>query len=221
MPPPSGTTRHGDGLGDYVRGLMARNAMIVLGPTLREPVDCVLCWTPGGKPTGGTGHALRLADEAGIPILNLAHAPVREALAQWAATPPFEQDVRDVEWMGMPQQAQVVSMRGGAVLPDNAVRIDRQTRWGNPFQVGDEADGRDEAIRRHKDWLWDSMLSGKIKRANLLVLHDRPLACWCAPKPCHGDTLAKAAAWAAQVEHAPERSLAPAQVEAEDSGPTP
>ena len=31
------------------------------------------------------------------------------------------------------------------------------------------------------------------------ALHGKPLACWCAPLPCHGQVLARAAAWAASV----------------------
>jgi len=54
----------------YVRRLMGRNAMILLGEDLKTPVDFVLCWTPDGKITGGTGHTLRMAMFHGIPIYN-------------------------------------------------------------------------------------------------------------------------------------------------------
>lgn len=50
--------------------LHARNSPIVLGGDLNEPVDFVLCWTPGGLTKGGTGQALRIADTAKIPIFN-------------------------------------------------------------------------------------------------------------------------------------------------------
>ena len=36
-------------------------------------------------------------------------------------------------------------------------------------------------------------------RAALAALYGKPLACWCAPLPCHGQVLARAAAWAASV----------------------
>lgn len=62
-----------------VRALHARNAAVVLGPGLAHPVDAVVCWTPGGKRVGGTGMALRIAGEAGIPVLNLAVDPPRDA----------------------------------------------------------------------------------------------------------------------------------------------
>ena len=55
-----------------VRALHARNAAIVLGPRLNRPVHGVICWTPGGQTVGGTGMAMRMADRAGVLVLNLA-----------------------------------------------------------------------------------------------------------------------------------------------------
>ena len=54
-----------------VRKLHARNAAVILGPGLDRPVDAVVAWTPEGTVTGGTGMALRIAAERGIPALNL------------------------------------------------------------------------------------------------------------------------------------------------------
>ena len=54
-----------------VRKLYARNAAVLLGPGLDRPVDAVACWSEGGAVTGGTGMALRIAAEHGIPVLNL------------------------------------------------------------------------------------------------------------------------------------------------------
>ena len=55
-----------------VRALHARNAAIVLGPGLDNPVDAIVAWSPGGRMVGGTGIALRMAGTADIPVLNLA-----------------------------------------------------------------------------------------------------------------------------------------------------
>lgn len=55
-----------------VRKLHARNAAILLGAGLDRPVDAAVAWTPGGAISGGTGLALRIAGERGIPVLNLA-----------------------------------------------------------------------------------------------------------------------------------------------------
>ena len=59
-----------------VRKLHARNAAI-LGVGLGRPVDAVVAWTTGGTVTGGTGMAIRIATEAGIPVLNLGSMPPR------------------------------------------------------------------------------------------------------------------------------------------------
>jgi hypothetical protein len=55
----------------YARKLHARNGMILLGSRLNSPVDFVVCWTPDGKASGGTGQALRIAKALDIQIINL------------------------------------------------------------------------------------------------------------------------------------------------------
>lgn len=62
-----------DKLSDYVKRLMGRNSAILLGENLDDPVDFVVCWTPGGRVTGGTGHGLRIAETYRIPVYNLYH----------------------------------------------------------------------------------------------------------------------------------------------------
>ena len=54
------------------RKLHARNAAIILGPTLDDPVDAVVCWTPGGEKKGGTATGIHMAEALGKPVLNLA-----------------------------------------------------------------------------------------------------------------------------------------------------
>lgn len=53
------------------QALHARNAYILLGEKLDSPSDLVICWTPGGKITGGTGQALRMAQAYNVPVINL------------------------------------------------------------------------------------------------------------------------------------------------------
>ena len=77
----------------------------------------------------------------------------------------------------------------------SCVRIDRTTRWGNPFVIGRDGT-RSEVIAKYRVWLWRQIESGKIKIDDLAPLHGQTLACWCAPRACHGDVLADAAAWA-------------------------
>lgn len=51
--------------------LMARNCHQVLGPMLNDPVDFIICWTKDGKASGGTGQALRIAEDLKIRVYNL------------------------------------------------------------------------------------------------------------------------------------------------------
>jgi hypothetical protein len=60
--------------------LHARNMHIVLGWSLMDPVDFVVCWTPGAKISGGTGQALRVADDLHIPVFNLANDEDRDII---------------------------------------------------------------------------------------------------------------------------------------------
>ena len=73
-----------------VRKLHARNVAIVGGVPASEPVRAVICWTPGGRVTGGTGLTIRLARTAGIPVFNLATVHPRDvciAMNRLAAEP--------------------------------------------------------------------------------------------------------------------------------------
>ncbi|KKK66924.1 hypothetical protein LCGC14_2959220 [marine sediment metagenome] len=56
----------------YVRGLIARNMMQILGENGDSPVNVVLCWTPAKiKDGGGTGYAIRCALSRSISVYNL------------------------------------------------------------------------------------------------------------------------------------------------------
>ena len=79
--------------------------------------------------------------------------------------------------------------------PD-VVRIDRATRWGNPFVIGRDG-SRAEVIEKYRANLWRDIRAGRIGLGELAALDGKRLACWCAPEPCHGDVLAAAARWAA------------------------
>lgn len=51
--------------------LMARNVCQVAGMDLNTPSLFVLCWTPNGSGSGGTGQALRIAKALKIPVFDL------------------------------------------------------------------------------------------------------------------------------------------------------
>ena len=83
----------------------------------------------------------------------------------------------------------------GANEHADVVRIDRRTRWGNPFVIGRHGT-REEVIERYRNWQWSKVESGAIPLAELAALNGKTLLCHCHPLPCHGDVLAKAASWA-------------------------
>ena len=76
------------------------------------------------------------------------------------------------------------------------VRIDRRTRWGNPFVIGRAGD-RARVIELYRRDLWRRIRAGEIGLDDLAALESKTLLCHCHPLPCHGDVLARAAAWAA------------------------
>ena len=80
----------------------------------------------------------------------------------------------------------------------NTVRIDRRTKWGNPYAIGVNGRTREQVIAMYRSWLWDQlhMSDGLITLEDLQELAGKDLACWCAPHACHGHVLEKAVAWA-------------------------
>lgn len=75
------------------------------------------------------------------------------------------------------------------------VYIGRPSKWGNPFPITPSC-SREESISKYKKFLWGQIQAGEVSLEELAALHNKTLACWCAPKPCHGDVLTKAADWA-------------------------
>jgi hypothetical protein len=68
--------------------------------------------------------------------------------------------------------------------PKDAVYVGRGSKWGNPFRIGQHGD-REAVIAMHRAWLCDQ----PHLMAALPELRGKDLACFCAPQPCHGDTL--------------------------------
>ena len=67
-----------DALSHPMQRIMTRNALQVLGPNLCQPANFILCWTPEGKVTGGTGQAMRIAKGYNIPIFNFGNMSLKE-----------------------------------------------------------------------------------------------------------------------------------------------
>ena len=68
---------------DYAKRLHARNTPIILGADLMHPVQFVLCWTPGGKVTGGTGQALRITEAYRVPVFNMYYGNAIDELERY------------------------------------------------------------------------------------------------------------------------------------------
>jgi hypothetical protein len=68
------------------------------------------------------------------------------------------------------------------------VYIGRPSKWGNPFQIGRDGT-REEVIAKYRAWI----VQQPALMAALPELEGKVLACWCAPKACHGDVLAELA----------------------------
>ena len=72
---PEDRPKNFDSWNPYVKSLLARNMMQILGKDGKTPVDFVVCWTPLGNyntsEVGGTGYAIRCALDQGIPVFNL------------------------------------------------------------------------------------------------------------------------------------------------------
>ena len=81
--------------------------------------------------------------------------------------------------------------RGG--LPPGAVYVGRASpayglpasKWANRFMIGRDG-AKEEVIKAYERWLRDERPD---LMAALHELRGKDLACWCAPKPCHGDIL--------------------------------
>ena len=90
---------------------------------------------------------------------------------------------------------EVVNLRGKPWLTDESdvVRVDRQTKWGNPYRIGRHG-SRDGVLVRYARWLREQIDNDHITVADIRrELRGKRLACWCTPKPCHAQILAEVA----------------------------
>ena len=77
----------------------------------------------------------------------------------------------------------------GVKLDDpNIVYIGRPSSFGNPFPMGG-VNERFEVIEMYRDWFNDRVIYDSVFRKKVLALRGKDLACWCAPKPCHGEVI--------------------------------
>lgn len=130
-------------LSPFAKNLMARNAMQMLGPRMDRPADLVVAYTPGGQVTGGTGQALRMAGNLGIPVRNLGDPAVLASVRRYLATAPQPSGgtFEIVASRGPQANYDVLGMRArGKTMA--TVQSPGEPGWlGNPY-VANDAGGR-------------------------------------------------------------------------------
>lgn len=71
------------------------------------------------------------------------------------------------------------------------VLIDRRTKWGNPFKVGEHGT-REAVLYDYRNWI-NAPEQAALRDAAKRELRGKVLGCWCAPRACHGDILSEIA----------------------------
>lgn len=61
-----------------VRQLMTRNVFQMFGRDFKNPSKFVICWTPNGSCSGGTGQAIRIAKGNNIPVFDLGRPDIEK-----------------------------------------------------------------------------------------------------------------------------------------------
>lgn len=106
----------------------------------------------------------------------------------------------------MPERIQLRRTRGWR-MPEGSIKVDRTTKWGNPFKPTDicvspskvhrqgEPIGVAGAVGAFRTLMRTNLRKEPEKtRALLDQLRGKNLACWCrVGDPCHGDVLLKMA----------------------------
>lgn len=104
----------------------------------------------------------------------------------------------------MPERVQLRRAKGWR-MPPNTVKVDRTTKWGNPFIVG--ADGMQAECVLYFELLLGGAIHMSSKagyealgaylgmaQRDHAELRGKNLACWCKPgSPCHADVLLRLA----------------------------
>lgn len=76
-----------------------------------------------------------------------------------------------------------VHNKSARTAPPDAVYIGRGSPYGNPFVSGKHGT-RSECIDKFEKYI--------LPKLDIEPLRDKDLVCFCAPLPCHGDSILKA-----------------------------
>ncbi len=79
----------------------------------------------------------------------------------------------------------------------------KESILANRFIVGKDGT-REEVIEKFRQWLWHAINHDDVIAQFLWEIpEDATLGCWCSPRACHCEVIAKAATW----YHSPTASL--------------
>ncbi len=89
-------------------------------------------------------------------------------------------------------------MRDAIILKENEVveKVDRSSVLGNPFHLKNEKE-RDKVCKAYEDYFYTQYANSLLFRNEVKRLLKKAetnyivLACWCAPKRCHAETIKK------------------------------
>jgi len=130
------------------------------------------------KAAGKTATGKATTGRATVGKPTSAKAPAGKTAAVKAATPQRVQLSRSAGWK----------------MPANTLKVDRTTRWGNPFTIADCGSAA-VAVAQHGRWMRGEIVApGGVEPPSRELLRSalggHHLACWCAPNgPCHADLL--------------------------------
>jgi len=90
---------------------------------------------------------------------------------------------------GQPLRIQLSRTKGWR-MPSNTVKVDRATKWGNPYPV----EGVRTAALAKAAFRLHLATSPALQEMAVRELRGKNLACWCkAGEPCHADILLEVA----------------------------
>jgi hypothetical protein len=111
----------------------------------------------------------------------------------------------------MPERIQLSRAKGWRI-PENTVKVDRNSAWGNPFEVWRDDEDQWLVSNSSCHWPVPNKLAGQALAVEkfeatatrsvghyggmtwLAPLRGKNLACWCKPgTPCHADVLLRLA----------------------------
>lgn len=108
--------------------------------------------------------------------------------------------------MNAPPRRIQLSREKGWRMPENTVKVDRSTNFGNPFRIGSvglhplehlgEVEVRDghHAVVLFDTWLFTTASGRALAERARAELRGKNLGCWCSlSQPCHADVLLKVA----------------------------